>query len=126
MLYSEFVQGTGCKENDHNYKIYKRLELMYMADDTITKEEIYEYGKKLVDNSKSESELEVERQVKQLIDSYKGQIKYYQELIKGDEFYLKAETDPYWINRYKSDIKYFKQQIKYYRSRIREQQFILG
>jgi len=126
MLYDEFVQGTGCKLNDHNYQVYKRLELMYMADDTITKEEIYEYGKKLVDNSKSEAELEVERQVKELIDGFKEQIKYYQGLIETKEFYLSAESDPYWTGRYKSDIKYFKQQIKYYRARIREQKLILG
>lgn len=49
MLYSEFIAGTDCKDNTHNFNVYKRLEVMYMNSD-ITKEEIFEYGKKLVDN----------------------------------------------------------------------------
>lgn len=49
MLYSEFVEGTGCKENMHNFKVYEDLEVMY-DNSNLTKEQIYEYGKKLVDN----------------------------------------------------------------------------
>ena len=53
MLYGEFIEGTGCKDNEHNYKVYCDLEIMCMNSD-MSKAEIYEYGKKLVDNSKSE------------------------------------------------------------------------
>lgn len=63
MMYSEFIEGTGCKENAHNYKVFKDLEVMYMNSD-LTKEDIYEYGKKLVDNSKSPEELKVEGELK--------------------------------------------------------------
>ena len=56
MLFSEFREGTGCKDNQHNHEVYKNLEIMYMNSD-MTKEEIYEYGKKLVDNSKTVEEL---------------------------------------------------------------------
>ena len=49
MLFSEFVEGTGCKENMYNFKVYSDLEVMYDNSD-LTKEQIYEYGKKLVDN----------------------------------------------------------------------------
>ena len=59
MMYNEFINGTGCKENDHNYKVYKDLEILYMNSD-LTKEQIYEYGKKLVDNSKSEEQINFE------------------------------------------------------------------
>ena len=38
MMYSEFVKGTGCKENNHNYNIFIKLEDLYMNSD-ITKEE---------------------------------------------------------------------------------------
>lgn len=49
MLYSEFIEGTGCKANMHNFKVYQDLEVMY-NNTTLTKEQVYEYGKKLVDN----------------------------------------------------------------------------
>ena len=29
MLYQEFIEGTGCRENDHNYQVYKELEIIY-------------------------------------------------------------------------------------------------
>lgn len=51
MMYSEFIEGTGCRQNEHNYKVFQNLEAMYINTD-MSKEEIYEYGKKLVDNSK--------------------------------------------------------------------------
>lgn len=96
MLFSEFIDGTGCKDNEYNYKIYKRLELMYMADDSITKAEIYEYGKKLVDNSKTAKELEIEanwkaelKELNRQLDNHKAQIKQYTE-------YYKMDKDVYW------------------------------
>ena len=49
MLFSEFVENVGCKENAHNFKVYQDLEIMYMNSD-ISKEAVYEYGKKLVNN----------------------------------------------------------------------------
>lgn len=59
MLWSEFVEGTGCKDTEHNYNVYKELELIYMNTDC-TKAHIYEMGKKLVDNSKTEEQIEKE------------------------------------------------------------------
>ena len=53
MLYSEFIEGTGCQDNRHNFKVFQDLEVMYM-NSNLTKEQIYEYGKKLVDNTVKE------------------------------------------------------------------------
>lgn len=50
MLYSEFIEGTGCKASMHNFKVFQNLEVMY-NNSNLTKEQIYEYGKKLVDNN---------------------------------------------------------------------------
>lgn len=50
MLFSEFIEGTGCKGTRHNFKVYQDLQVMYINTD-LTKEQIYEYGKKLVDNN---------------------------------------------------------------------------
>ena len=76
MLYSEFVENTGCKENEHNYKIYKDLEVMYMNSD-ISKAEIYEYGKKLVDNSKSPEQIKLEEELNAEITLKQNDIRQY-------------------------------------------------
>lgn len=95
MMYNEFVNGTGCKENDHNYKVYENLEILYMNSD-MSKEEIYEYGKKLVDNSKSEAEIEAENKIKEEIAYYKERLefakKWRNEYKENYEFW-KAEND---------------------------------
>ena len=103
MLYSEFVEGTGCRQNDHNYQVYKNLEIMYMNSD-MSKQEIYEYGKKLVDNSKTEDELVLEAKTKEAIRDYKLQI----EQLKRDrdryrEYYQDMTNDKavrrFWRHR---------------------------
>lgn len=128
MLYSEFVEGTGCKVNDHNYKVYRDLEVMYM-NSNMSKAEIYEYGKKLVDNSKSEEELRVEREINEEIEEYKAEIKKYNEFIKDNERlaeYWKRLGDKEMIAFYRNPIKYWKQEIKHCRNKIAELNWILG
>lgn len=56
-MYSEFLDGTGCRQTDYNYQVYKRIEAAYMSDDTMTKADAYDWGRKLVDNSLTEEEL---------------------------------------------------------------------
>lgn len=92
MLYSEFIEGTGCKDTEKNYKVYKDLEIMYM-NSNMSKSEIYEYGKKLVDNSKTEKELQIEAEIKETIAGYKEQI----------------EGNKYWINYYTEMVKIHKE-----------------
>ena len=84
MLYSEFIQGTGCKDNEKNYKVYKDLEIMYM-NSNMSKQDIYEYGKKLVDNSKTEQEMQIEAEIKAEIENYKALIEDNKEWIKYHE-----------------------------------------
>lgn len=84
MMYSEFVENTECKDNEYNYKVFTDLEKMYMADDTITKETIYEYGKKLVNNEKSEKEIEAEKEINSEIEAIKKEINWNKQEI---EFY---------------------------------------
>ena len=86
MLYEEFVRGTGCRENEHNYEVYKNLEVMYMHTD-LSKEQIYEYGKKLVDNSLSKDQLEWNEEVNFRIRELKADIQRYQA---EEEFYRES------------------------------------
>lgn len=100
MLYSEFIEGTGCKENDHNYKVYKDLEIMYMNSD-LTKQEIYEYGKKLVDNSKTEKEIEFENNLRNKLKELKREYQVAKERAKTYTDYYKEDNDIYWKNQSK-------------------------
>jgi len=110
MLYGEFIEGTGCKDNDFNYKVYKNLEELYMANDSITKEDVYKAGKKLVDNSKTQTEIEFEKQTQKEVnelreanESYKKEIEMYKGFIE------------YWPNE---DHKEWKYQISWRRNII--------
>ena len=92
MLYSEFIEGTGCRENDHNYQVYKNLEIMYMNSD-MTKDQIYEYGKKLVDNSKTPEEIRFEAEKKEEIKSLKEEIEYYKSELDRYKTLLQYENE---------------------------------
>ena len=126
MLYSEFVQGTGCKENDHNYKVYKNLEVMYMNSD-MSKAEIYEYGKKLVDNSKSEEELKLESEIKEEIECHKKEIEIYKKEIEWKKETIEFDPeDTEWVKDCKRMIKYYKEQIAWHRNKIKALKWVLG
>ena len=114
MMYSEFVTGTGCKENDHNYKVFKNLEIMYMNSD-MSKAEIYEYGKKLVDNSKSEEQLKLEAEIKDQIESLKAEIESEKSYIEW-----KSEMQSYWKEVDKQMFKMNASTIKAAKQRIKE------
>ena len=125
MLYSEFVTGTGCKDTQKNYQIYKNLEIMYMNSD-MSKQEIYEYGKQLVDNSKTDAEIEAEEKIskeieelKKNIEDHKERIETLKESIEREQEYLKVETDDGWKRYYKSNISWWKQDLKQQRQSIK-------
>lgn len=115
MLYNEFIEGTGCRDNEHNYKVYRDLEIMYMNSD-LTKSQIYEYGKKLVDNSKTQKELEFEAEIKAEIAALKEDIESYKRQLEYEEAMLENEI------KEKSDckrmIRFYKDNIKMAKNRI--------
>ena len=121
MLYQEFIEGTGCRENDHNYQVYKELEIIYMSTDC-SKQHIYDMGKKLVDNSKTEKELEIEAEIKAEIERYKDEIEgnkrwidYYEEMGK----LFTEDGDKAMAQSSKRMVKYYKKENAGLRSRIR-------
>lgn len=124
MLYTEFINGTGCKDNEHNYKVYKNLEVMYM-NSNLSKAEIYEYGKKLVDNSKTPEQIAFEEDLKKQIAEYKEQIQYLKSEIKRYQNLLADETEDYWVKEWKRCIKNLKDTIKFAKNRISELKFVL-
>ena len=115
MLYSEFIEGTGCKDNEKNYKVYKDLEVMYMNSD-MSKAEIYEYGKKLVDNSKSEAELKIEAEIKAEIAGYKEQIENNKKSLEYHIFWAKT----YKEEKDNKEAKYHRHLVKVYKEENRK------
>lgn len=128
MMYSEFIEGTQCKDNEHNYKVYRNLEVMYMNSD-MSKAEIYEYGKKLVDNSKSEAELKLEAQIKAEIEEHKAEIATYKRWIEDNERMLawwKELGDKEMMAFYRNPIKGWKEEIRFHKNRIAALKWVLG
>lgn len=121
MLYSEFIEGTGCKENYHNYKVYKDLEIMYMNSD-LTKQDIYEYGKKLVDNSKSEEEIRFENELNQELKELKEEYKAAREEVNRYRTYYKENPDRFW----KDQIKWYTDLARSIKVKISGIKFILN
>ena len=107
MLYDEFIEGTGCRVTDYNYKVYKDLEVMYM-NSNLSKQEIYEYGKKLVDNSLTEKQKQWNADIDAEVNCLKMQL----EDRKND---LKWYTD----KTLKPSIKWAKNDINRIRNKIR-------
>jgi hypothetical protein len=127
MMYSEFVAGTGCKDNEHNYKIYKDLEIMYMNSD-ISKQEVYEYGKKLVDNSKSEEQLKLEAEIKAEIKELKEQLKDATEKARRYEEWHKEEKKATGVKEtfWKSEAEWQRDLARKTRNKIAELKWVLN
>ena len=127
MMYSEFAEATKCRDNEFNHKVFERLELIYMNDDSMSKEEVYEWGKKLVDNSKTESELELERQLRKEIAELKDSIEYEKKTIEMYKGFLNdVFNTPEETKEYKRQIKLRREWIAEYKNRIHERRWILG
>ena len=125
MLYSEFVAGTGCRENEHNYKVYKDLEIMYMESD-MSKDEIYEYGKKLVDNSKSEVQIQFENELKSKIAGLKAEVERYTTEIEQHKEYMSWYPDSHSMVHFeKEQIKWKREEVKRLKTQIRELKSVL-
>lgn len=120
MMYSEFVKGTGCKQNEHNYKVFENLNIMYSNSD-MTKDEIYEYGKKLVDNSKTEAELEIENRIKNRIKELQESIKDHKEQVRRYAELYNETGDKFW----KDEMKWHKDRIKSLLAKVRELKMFL-
>lgn len=124
MMYSEFVEGTGCRDNEHNYKVFKDLEIMYVNSD-MSKAQIYEYGKKLVDNSKSQKELELEANIKEQIEAAKRMIEIIKKDIEWEQTKLEWDWTPAEIKDIKRHIKAHKERIKEQKIRINSLKWVL-
>ncbi len=125
MMYSEFAEAVGCKDNEHNHKVFRDLEVMYMNSD-LTKEEIYEYGKKLVDNSKSAEQIALEQEINAKIAQYKEGIANNKRDIERYQSYLENEEDANWKKCWRDSIKALKEQNREFRNKIASLKWVLA
>ena len=121
MLYDEFLAGTGCRDNADNYKVYKDLEILYMNSE-LTKQEIYEYGKKLVNNALTATQIawneDIDRQIAKMqeqVDYYLGEVEYYKQVIV-----MWTGYDENSVKSGKYQLKRVKREARYYRNKIRD------
>lgn len=125
MLYSEFVENTGCKETEYNYRVYKSLEALYMENDKLTKQDIYNTGKKLVDNSKSEEQIAFENAIKKRIEENRNDIEFYTERINTYSWYMSIATEEE-KKAYKDEIKRFKGLIRKAQQEMKKSKWVLS
>ena len=121
MLYSEFVDGTGCRENEYNFKVYKDLEVMYM-NTGMSKQEIYEYGKKLVDNSDTPEQIALKERIRQEIAGHKSQIESYKKDLEFQKQMFECDGNK---DRRKT-MQYTRQAIRKERQMIQALKWVLG
>lgn len=128
MLFSEFVAGTGCKETDKNYKVYKELEIIYMNTDC-SKEHIYEMGKKLVDNSKTEAELKLEAEINEEIRGLKQEIERVKGIIRGCDESIrtwKEYGDVKMVKMNQENKKWWNTELKSLRGQVNALKWVLN
>lgn len=128
MLYEEFAENVKCRDNEHNHKVFRELEIIYTNTDC-TKEHIYEMGRKLVDNRKSEGQLKIEAKVKAEIAEAKEQIDLRKEWIEQNKVqldYWKKDGDKEMIKFYQNAEKWWKADIKDLRNRISALKWVLA
>ena len=128
MLYNEFLAGTGAKNTEYNYQVYKSLESLYMSNDSMTKADVYEAGKKLIDNAPTEAEKQAEamkEEARQYIAESEENISYYKSRISDYRYYLDNTTEAAEKTRYRETIRNFKNQIKMERAWIAKQKLFI-
>lgn len=122
MLFSEFMEGTKCKNNEHNREVYKALEAVYMDRDDITKETVYKAGKLLVDNRPSEEEIRARKQVEETYKGLLDDVKDWEDRATASNYYgmLYRESDPDYSKIQMEDAKIYKGYARQARAEARQ------
>lgn len=125
MLYNEFLQGTGCKNTPYNFGVFSALNSLYMENDQMTKADVYEAGKRLVDNSKTPEEIKQEDEIKALIASYKGAREEAKDRHARYSAYVDIETNPEWLKTWKQARKQAREDVREFTAKIKALEWVL-
>lgn len=118
MMFNEFAEGTGCKDNEFNRELFKKFEEIYMMNDSFTKAQIYEAAKPFCNNEKSPEEIEAEEKAKKEIAEYESWIEHNELIIERTKTYVEISIDKNEIKEYRQMIKRYKEEIKQWKSQI--------
>lgn len=113
-MWNEFLEGTKCKDTPYNYQVYKDLEILYMNSDK-SKSDIYEYGKKLVDNSKTDKEMAKIEELKERILKHREKLESYKRELESYKCLCMPEMVKYCrreIAKEKDTIRFLKDWLK--------------
>lgn len=113
MMYSEFLSGVGCPDRPQNYAVFKSLESLYMENDSMTKEAVYEAGKSLADFSKSQSEIDAENAMAETIATIRRNVSYETariDVLSQDISAYNARIGEYFWDE--DEVKYLKSEVK--------------
>lgn len=121
MMYSEFIEGTKCKANAHNYEVFEAIEKLYNITEGMTKEDAYKMAKKFLDNSLTEEQKRHNEEVnaeielnKSYIDSETRNIAYYRYEMEMAQIDHRTEA----VKEYRKSIKSSNEWIMSYKNKI--------
>lgn len=107
MLYSEFLDGTKCRDNAHNYGVYKALEALYMDSDA-SKQDVYKAARPFLDNAKSPEQLRAEAEMLEAIESEERRAEYAAWNIE----YYTALEDCRMVKYYREEMRKARAKVK--------------
>lgn len=118
MLYSEFLEGTKARDNEHNYHVYKTLEGLYM-DSNASKEEVYKAAKPFLNNEDTEEQKAFKAELYRQIETAEENIRFYQTRIEVETNYINC------LSLSKKEIEASKATIRSYRRQIRSEKRVI-
>lgn len=118
MLRNEFFENVGCREIEENVKVWEHLELLYMSSDSIDKETIYNYGKKLCNFGLTTEEITHNNELKAEIENFKERINDLKIENLNHKIELVKATDRNTKNSIKERISYNNDLIAHFRNNI--------
>lgn len=126
MLYSEFLEGTKARDNEHNYHVYKTLEGLYMDSDTATKEDVYKAAKPFLNNEDTAEQKAIKAEIKKQIAESKNSIEFYNERISTNQGYINCfEMTKEELEQTKGYIQTYKKYIRRENRKIKRLEMIL-
>ena len=120
MLFEEFREGTGCKDNRHNREIYRKVESLYYTAETMTKAEAYEIARPYLNNEPSEEEKTVWQKVRAEVDGLEWDaMRYDMEAAQNTEWSKDTESAILCPRYYRDEAKRYGRMAREARAKAR-------
>lgn len=118
MLFEEFREGTGCKDNPHNREIYRKVEALYYTAEGMTKAEAYKIATPYLNNEPSEEERRTWAEVKSEAAALDWDVMHYTN--EAERYTEWAKDTTAHDERVGWTAKYYREEAKRYREIARD------